>query len=383
MFLFSQQLYSETAERPLLPKETLELVITVGLFLLNTTVIIIFALACVAYYWGVEMKSLRCKKSKQMRRVVNETVVARELAWRDDDDTEVPLQSFFWRNPTTGVAQEEPPSQISNADGSLHGFWCWVDANQNVTFAAHEPELIVAVADGEVPAPGDFVCTLYEKSMKVSTLLEVPPDVGGRKLCGCTDEEVVGEDDEKEEDEGAPAEEPAADGGIAMSDNPLPKQIRENAPAAEEGFIMSDNPLAKRIRDEALAWKEYVSTSTGHTYWTNSTTGESVYSIPAGVVHSDGVERRNADDGVAYTKAQFLEHYGIDEGEKMWAEGETRRIVAAQHAEAAVVPEADNATSASGSDSSSDADRELMPKPRALMPPRALIQAPTRMEISR
>ena len=37
---------------------------------------------------------------------------------------------------------------------------------------------------------------------------------------------------------------------------------------------------------------------------------------------------------------------------KMWAEGETRRIVAAQHAEAAVVPEADNATSASGSDSS-------------------------------
>ena len=43
----------------------------------------------------------------------------------------------------------------------------------------------------------------------------------------------------------------------------------------------------------------------------------------------------------------------------MWAEGETRRIVAAQHAEAAVVPEADNATSASGSDSSSDADREL------------------------
>mgnify|MGYP006122986725 CR=1 FL=1 len=40
----------------------------------------------------------------------------------------------------------------------------------------------------------------------------------------------------------------------------------------------------------------------------------------------------------------------------MWAEGETRRIVAAQHAEAAVVPEADNATSASGSDSSSDAE---------------------------
>jgi hypothetical protein len=171
-------LYSETSERPVLPKKSLEIVVTVALFLLNAIMICIFALVWFWYCVGCDFKKLRCRKVKQMRLVSDVALIERvRLKFReggDGSDEESP--KLYWRHPVSSLAQEHPPKEVVSRTGIAEG-WVWSDENGHDSWSKSTPEVVTEIPDGEKAKPGEFVCTLDPKTMSLSPLLEVPPDV--------------------------------------------------------------------------------------------------------------------------------------------------------------------------------------------------------------
>jgi hypothetical protein len=108
-------LYSETAVQ--LPfdmgKDTLEIIVTVGLFLLNAIIIVVFASVFAGYYLAIDIRELlQCRKFKVMRLVTDKAVVAQELARPDtgreggaaaNDFDDVAVPALCWRHPVSAL----------------------------------------------------------------------------------------------------------------------------------------------------------------------------------------------------------------------------------------------------------------------------------------
>ena len=182
-------LYSDTAERPVLSKQTLEILVTVGLFLLNSVAIVIFGAVYVGYYFNVDLRCVRCRKLKRMRLVTDEAVIAQQLVERfiaDEDDR----PKMFWRNPFTDMAQRHAPRQFVTA-GDPKPAWEWILKDEGVAFTTDSPQLVVALDEGEVGEPGQQICTLNLKTLALTPLVQVPEDVGGALCCGDSNKEAT------------------------------------------------------------------------------------------------------------------------------------------------------------------------------------------------
>ena len=172
-------------------KDTLEILVTAGLFLLNAIIIVVFAAVCVVYYLAVDVSGLlQCRKMKVMRLVTDEAVVTRELARSDtgreggaaaNDPDYGAVPALCWRHPGTGAAQVHPPKQYSR-DGVAEGVWGWTDANGKESWSKETPQLVAARGEWHRPAArGDFVCKINTKTLIMSPLVEVPHDVMGSR----------------------------------------------------------------------------------------------------------------------------------------------------------------------------------------------------------
>ena len=171
-------------------KDTLEILVTAGLFLLNAIIIVVFAAVYVVYYLAIDVSGLlQCHKMKVMRLVTDKAVVTRELARSDigreggaaaNDPNDSAVPEFCWRHPGTGAAQLHPPKQVYSRDGVAEGVWGWTDIDGKKSWSEETPQLVAARGEGEKnPTPGTFVCNIDAKTLIMSPLAEVPPDVMG------------------------------------------------------------------------------------------------------------------------------------------------------------------------------------------------------------
>ena len=286
-------------------KDTLEMIVTVGLFLLNSIIISVFASVYVVYTLAIDVnRLLRCRKFKVMRLVTDKAVVALELARPDTgreggaaaNDPDGAIPALCWRHPDTGAAQVHPPKQVYSRDGVAKGVWGWTDADGKKSWSENTPQLVAALDEGEILTPGDFVCNIDTKTLIMSPLAEVPPDVMGSR------------DDRRGNGAADEALEAAVDGdgvemrGLAQQGNPRYAGERTLDPV-DEGTREVANPM-QRVRPQAFVG------------------GEDELERHGGIEAWDAAETREGEDGVAYTKAEFMEQYGgLDE----WDAVETRR----------------------------------------------------------
>ena len=171
-------------------KETLEIIVTVGLFLLNAIIISVFTSVYVVYSLAIDVSGLlRCRKFTVMRLMTDEAVVAQELArpatgrggGADVDAQNGAVPALCWRHPVTGAAQVHPPKQVYSRDGVAEGVWVWTDADGTKSLSEASPQLVSALGKGEKPTSGDFVCNIDTKTLLMSPLAQVPPDVMGTR----------------------------------------------------------------------------------------------------------------------------------------------------------------------------------------------------------
>jgi hypothetical protein len=213
-------LYSETAERPVLPQGTLEIVVTVALFSLNAIAIITFALVWICYFLGCNYTQLCCRKLKQMRVVNDKAVIeqARKKLMEGGDASKDVDGQLYWRHPETSVALTHPPEEVVLLAGIGY---VWTDENGIKSWSDSAPTVITAVSRGEKAEPGEFVCTMHPKTMQLSPLEEVLPDVMSKpgevkdsknvepsneqtETLPATQEGVVKENNDTDDDDDAP-----------------------------------------------------------------------------------------------------------------------------------------------------------------------------------
>jgi hypothetical protein len=161
----------------------LEIVVTVALFLLNAMAICVFALVWLCYCVGCDFKKLCCcRKVKQMRLVTDEALIEQVrqklIAGGDDngdgDDEAAP--ELYWRHPVSSLAQTIAPEEVLSHTGITKG-WVWTDENGQDSWSKSTPEVVTEIPDGEKANPGEFICTLDLKTMELSPLEMVLPDV--------------------------------------------------------------------------------------------------------------------------------------------------------------------------------------------------------------
>ena len=353
-------------------KDTLEIIVTVGLFLLNATVITVFASVCVVYYLAIDVnRLLRCRKFKVMRLVTDEAVLAQELARPDtgheglsgaaanDPDGTVP--ALCWRHPGTGAAQVYPPKQVYVRDGVAEAGWVWTDADGNESWSKETPQLVAALAEGEKkPTPGNFVCNIDIKTLIMSPLAEVPPDVmssrddrrGDGAAVGALESDVDGDDVEMQEREnpeyaGERTKDPTDEGKrddpnerAFQLDNPLGEAARRagHPRAATKGRVApshSNSGCTVEMTALSAGWREHADESgnacskastrvakhprgwsahtveDGSVYYNNDHTNETTWEKPTLPAPPAGwLVRPHADHG------QYYKNIGT--GEKTW-----------------------------------------------------------------
>jgi hypothetical protein len=81
----------------------------------------------------------------------------------------------------------------------------------------NSPQLLAELCDGDTTQPGDFVCTLNLKTMSLSLLVEVPPDVMG-------DEATPREEEAESKDDGPGDEEEAIQGQTIQANEVIPHE---------------------------------------------------------------------------------------------------------------------------------------------------------------
>jgi hypothetical protein len=260
-------LYSETSERPVLPKKSLEIVVTVALFLLNAIMICIFALVWFWYCVGCDFKKLRCRKLKQMRLVKDDALIAQGNV----DEEEAP--KLYWRHPITSLAQTHPPQELLTHDGTV-GCWVYTDTNGKKSWSDSAPEVVSEIPDGEEAKTGEFTCMLDPKTMSLSPLLEVPPDVMSDP------NDVNNQAQDRREVNGNIV---AADNGdIEMVENPGGRIDQRRQRREERKRVrlleMVQNPMAAN-EDLHIGWRIQVNTD-GTEYYVNDETGETTFEKP-------------------------------------------------------------------------------------------------------
>jgi hypothetical protein len=98
----------------------------------------------------------------------------------EEEEEEVRM---YWKHPITSIAQLRAPERLYDDGGAHTAVWQWTAADGTIVFDRALPELLVVLGKDEKEAPGDFVSFLNHRSMKISPLVRVMPDVGGRRCC--------------------------------------------------------------------------------------------------------------------------------------------------------------------------------------------------------
>ena len=264
-------MYTNASEKPVIAKESLEILITLCLSILNAVVIVVTATTWAVYALGIQLSKLRCRKTAMMRLVTDEAVIAQHLAVHgvngDDDDVKT-----MWRHPTKNTAQKEAPRRFREEDGTTTG-WHWVDQESGgITATTEAPQLLAKLSDDETAEEGDSVCVLDLKTLALSPLVEVPPDVGGITCCGAQQADA----EQKNE---ASLQIPETPVDIENPPSMERRKVR-HPPRAEEGgdveiVSMEDNPM-KTVQKQEPQFQAM----------------------------------RRASDGHKYTKQQFVQYYG-------------------------------------------------------------------------
>ena len=190
-------------------KGTLEVLVTLTLFLVNIAVILVFFVAFVSEALGLREK-LR-QRGKRIVRIVAEHDAGREADIAGAED------GYWWHHPS-GVAVRDPPQQILPFDGASPE-WVWRDAKGGtVGFLTRElPGLLVAVDSIDALRTGDRYRWLHKTTLELGGVLEKPKDVGGAACCW-------EKGDETREDDGAGSPTDAADTARAVA------ALRRSAP---------------------------------------------------------------------------------------------------------------------------------------------------------
>jgi hypothetical protein len=181
-------LYSETADRPILPPRYLDLAVTGGLFFLNAACISIFTFVWLRYLidgWNICYTCISWRRNRwdKVRLITNDEAVMKMLTRYDDvvdgdDDNgeegeeETMLPIMFWRHPVTSYASRAPP-EVVQREGRKTGY-IWTD-EEGELFTTDMPQLLVPLQHGR--RTGDMICMFYPKSLLLTQLREVPPDV--------------------------------------------------------------------------------------------------------------------------------------------------------------------------------------------------------------
>ena len=225
--------YAETAERPFMDKGTLEVLVTLALFLINIAVILVFFVAFV-----IEALGLRAKLRQRGKRVVR--VVAEHDAGRGANIVGAE-EGYWWHHPS-GVAVRTPPVQQHDEDGIASGVWAWHDTDGGVVASTGPPELLQGVDGLAALEVDEEYRWMHPATHRVSAAAKRYRDVGG---CLCCWERNDDEEDAPPHAAGAAVVAPAiadgtaAGGGIQTEVlNPLSDALAALDPAARAASTM-------------------------------------------------------------------------------------------------------------------------------------------------
>jgi hypothetical protein len=162
--------YAVTAQYPFMDPDSLEIVVTVLLCIINA----VFMLLCVALY-AVVLLDLRakCAARREVKLKVASPGVT-EAAIRAHVARDKSAPPHLWFHPI-GIAVSSPPTRDEL------GVWVWEGDDHNVEASRAEPVLLLPLPDGETLAPGATYCTMHKVTHKLSELTTQLKDVGG---CG-------------------------------------------------------------------------------------------------------------------------------------------------------------------------------------------------------
>ena len=240
--------YAETAERPFMDKGTLEVLVTLILFLINIAVILVFFVAFV-----IEALGLRAKLRQRGKRVVR--VVAEHDAGRGADIVGAE-EGYWWHHPS-GFAVRTPPVELHDADGTPCGTWNWHDGDGGIVSSTGPPELLQGVDGIAALEVDEEYRWMHPTTHRVSAAATRYRDVGG---CLCCWDRAGGAADAAD-DAGAAAVAAALVGTAAEQQAPAAEAPAAEAPPGrlERGITDSVNRINMAVvrrqarRDERAA----------------------------------------------------------------------------------------------------------------------------------
>jgi hypothetical protein len=168
--------YAQESERPFMDTATLEVLVTLTLFIANALSVVSFAATIAALNLDL-VGRWRAKWWTKLRVVTDEAAVADALAQR--------AEQCRWRHPVRNVAVERGPTKTTTQVDRVGdvAMWAWVDAKGDVLMSQASPTLLVELDEGEELEPGDHFCFVRPKTGAVS---DVAVEYAGVGNC-CTD----------------------------------------------------------------------------------------------------------------------------------------------------------------------------------------------------
>ena len=370
--------YVESAPRPFMEKETLEIAVTAGLFTANAVSVLAFALTIVELNVGV-VKQWRAKRWRLMRVVLAEGGKD-AVVTRGEDEAPV-----MWRHPSLGIAVAVAPHGWQHAASHGHRsvwLWGWGHAanGKGGLCTAATPEMLESIASVAELVPGDRFCYMHPKTRALTGLevryvgvggccssgassrghkrrhpmpddadeglkLELQevapraaPEEGGEKrkfgranplLSKVGRIDAVGEaakqdDDDDAVEEGAAREddgEGGEDGWYYADDDDDdhlhgPYQLDELQEWYDDGHFQSTDLIRRGKEGESVPMLTVLSG------------GDGVAAQTAAAPHREEERYPQGSDGASFTLTEFLEHYGESEGKHEWGTAEKARYCA-------------------------------------------------------
>jgi hypothetical protein len=155
-------------------KGTLEVLVTLMLFLINIAVILVFFVAFV-----IEALGLRAKLRQRGKRVVR--IVAEHDAGREANIVGAE-EGYWWHHPS-GVAVRTPPVEQHDVDGTSSGVWAWHDEHGGIVSSTGPPELLQGVDGIAALEVDEEYRWMHPTTHRVSAAATRYRDVGGYLCC--------------------------------------------------------------------------------------------------------------------------------------------------------------------------------------------------------
>ena len=178
--------YAQESERPFMDTATLEVLVTLTLFIANALSVVSFAATIAALNLDL-VGRWRAKWWTKLRVVTDEAAVADALAQR--------AEQCRWRHPVRNVAVERGPKKTTaqvDRVGDV-AMWAWVDAKGDVLVSQAKPALLLKLDEGGELEPGDHFCFVHPKTDAVS---DVAVEYAGVGNC-CIDRARVARGDDR------------------------------------------------------------------------------------------------------------------------------------------------------------------------------------------